>query len=93
MVYMSIAQVQVVVDQEEIKRQISEKLDETYREVMFTWDVDEMVKRTCMSKSFLEEEFLSDPRMRLLQRQKPRGKRFWFYEPSLEVMKEIMSEW
>lgn len=90
---MSIAQVQVVVDQEEIRKQITEKLDETYREVMFTWDVDEMVKRTCMSKSFLEEEFLSDPRMRLLQRQKPRGKRFWFYEPSLKVMREIMDEW
>lgn len=89
----TIAQVQVVVDQEEIRKQISEKLDETYREAMFTWDVDEMVKRTCMSKSFLEEEFLSDPRMRLLQRQKPRGKRFWFYEPSLKVMQEIMDEW
>lgn len=90
---MSIAQVQVVVDQDEIRSQINEKLDETFREVMFTWDIDEMAKRTCMSKSFLEQEFLHDPRMRLLQRQKPRGKRFWFYEPSLKVMKEIMDEW
>lgn len=90
---MSIAQVQVTVDQEEIRKQISEQLDEVYREAMFTWDVDEMVKRTCMSKSFLEEEFLKDPRMRLLQRQKPKGKRFWFYEPSLQVITEIMDEW
>lgn len=90
---MSIAQVQVVVDQEEIRRQISEKLDETYREAMFTWDIEEMAKRTCMSKSFLEQEFLHDPRMRRLQRQKPRGKRFWFYEPSLKVIQQIMDEW
>lgn len=90
---MSIAQVQVVVDQEEIRSQINEKLEETFREVMFTWDIDEMAKRTCMSKSFLEQEFLHDPRMRLLQRQKPRGKRFWFYEPSLKVMHQIMDEW
>lgn len=90
---MSIAQVQVTVDQDEIRKQISKQLDEVYREAMFTWDVDEMVKRTCMSKSFLEEEFLKDPRMRLLQRQKPKGKRFWFYEPSLKVIQEIMDEW
>lgn len=90
---MSIAQVQVVVDQEEIRSQINERLDETFREVLFTWDIKEMTKRTCMSESFLEQEFLHDRRMRLLQRQKPRGKRFWFYEPSLKVMKEIMDEW
>lgn len=90
---MSIANIQVVVDQDEVRNQINERLDETFREVMFTWDVDEMAKRTCMSKSFLEQEFLNDPRMRLLQRQKPRGKRYWFYEQSLEVMKQIMDEW
>lgn len=90
---MNIAQVEVVVDQEEIKKQITKKMDETFKEVMFTWDIDEMSKRTCMSKTFLEQEFLSDPRMRLLQRQKPKGKRFWFYQQSLEVMQEIMNEW
>lgn len=90
---MSIAQVQVVVDQEEIRRQIREKLDETYREVMFVWDINEMEKRLCMGRTFLEEEFLSDDRMRRLQRQRGKGKRFWFYEPSLKVIKEIMDEW
>lgn len=90
---MSIAQVQVVVDQEEIRRQIREKLDETYREVMFVWDINEMEKRLCMGRTFLEEEFLSDDRMRVLQRQRGKGKRFWFYEPSLKVIKEIMDEW
>lgn len=90
---MSIAQVNVVVDQKEIRNHINEKLDETFREVMFTWDIEEMSKRTCMSKSFLEQEFLHDPRMRSLQRMKPKGKRFWFYEPSKNVMQEIMDEW
>ncbi|MGM7637602.1 hypothetical protein [Bacillus sp. Hm123] len=44
-------------------------------------------------KSFLEREFLHDPRMRLLERRKEKGKRYWFYEQSLEVMKEIMDGW
>ncbi|WP_185960092.1 hypothetical protein [Planococcus soli] len=52
-----------------------------------------MAKRTCMSKSFLENEFLDDPRMKLLERRKEKGKRFWFYEESLIVMKELMDEW
>lgn len=90
---MTIAQVSVVVDQDEIRKQIEEKMDKTYREVMFTWDINEMSKRLCMGKTFLEAEFLQDSRMKLLQRQKPNSKRFWFYEPSLKVIKEIMDEW
>ena len=90
---MSFAKINVEINQEELKNYVNEKLDEAFREVLFTWDLDEMVKRTCMSKSFLENEFLHDPRMRLLQRQKPRGKRFWFYEPSKKVIQEIMDEW
>lgn len=46
-----------------------------------------------MGKTFLEEEFLHDPRMKLLERRKEKGKRFWFYEQSLVVMREIMDEW
>lgn len=90
---MSFAKINVEVNQEELKGYINKKLDETFQEVLFTWDINEMSKRTCMSRSFLEEEFLLDPRMRLLERRKPKGKRFWFYEPSKKAMEEIMSEW
>jgi hypothetical protein len=80
-------------DQREIKSYIDEKLDEIIHETFFMWDIDQMAKRTCMSKTFLENEFLKDPRMRLLERRKEKGKRYWFYEQSLEVMKEIMDQW
>jgi hypothetical protein len=90
---LNIAEVKVNVNQSEVKAYINQKLEETLREALFTWDLDQMSKRTCMSKSFLENEFLQDPRMRLLERRKEKGKRFWFYEQSLEVMKEIMNEW
>lgn len=81
------------VNQSEIRSYINQKLEEQLKEALFTWDLDQMSKRTCMSKTFLENEFLQDPRMRLLERRKEKGKRFWFYEQSLEVMKEIMDEW
>ncbi|MDR4318426.1 Domain of uncharacterised function (DUF771) [Niallia circulans] len=90
---MNIAEVKVNVNQSEVKSYINQKLEETLREALFTWDLDQMSKRTCMSKSFLENEFLQDPRMRLLERRKEKGKRFWFYEESKQVMKEIMDEW
>jgi len=91
--HMSVIQISTEVDQEFIKKEIQENLDKAFREVMFVWDVTEMSKRLCMGRTFLEEEFLSDDRMRVLQRQRGKGKRFWFYEPSLKVIKEIMDEW
>ena len=90
---MQIAEVKVDVNQDEIRNYINQKLEESLGEALFTWDLDQMSKRTCMSKSFLENEFLHDPRMRLLERRKEKGKRFWFYEESKQVMKEIMNEW
>lgn len=85
--------IEVNVEQDEIRRYINEKLDESMRTTLFTWDINEMSKRTCMGKTFLEQEFLHDPRMKLLERRKEKGKRLWFYEPSLKAMQEIMDEW
>lgn len=85
--------IEVNVEQDEIRSYINEKLDESMRETLFTWDIVEMSKRTCMSRTFLEQEFLHDPRMRLLERRKEKGKRFWYYEDSLKAMRIIMDEW
>lgn len=90
---MNLVELTVNINEDEIRKYIHEKLDEHLRNIFFTWDIDEMSKRTCMSKSFLENEFLRDPRMKLLERRKEKGKRFWFYEESKKVMKEIMEEW
>lgn len=90
---MPIAKVNVDVDEGEIKSYINQQLDKMLHETLFMWDIDQMAKRTCMSKSFLENEFLHDPRMKILERRKEKGKRYWFYEESLKVMKEIMDEW
>lgn len=90
---MTIANVNIEVNQHEIRDYINKKLDESLRKALFTWDIVEMAKRTCMSRTFLEQEFLHDPRMKILERRKEKGKRLWFYEPSLKVMQEIMDEW
>jgi hypothetical protein len=91
--YMNIAEINLNVNNEELRKHINEKLDESINEALFTWDIEQMSKRTCMSKSFLENEILRDPRMKLLERRKEKGKRFWFYEESKLVIREIMDEW
>ncbi|MCO4849676.1 hypothetical protein [Bacillus vallismortis] len=90
---MPIVNLDVDVNQTEIRDYINQQLDQVIRESLFVWDIETMSKRTCMSKSFLENEFLRDPRMKLLERRKEKGKRFWFCEESKQVMKEIMDEW
>lgn len=90
---MPIAQINIDVNQCEIKNYINQKIEESLRTSLFTWDIEEMAKRTCMSKSFLENEFLHDPRMKLLERRKEKGKRYWFYEQSMAAMKNIMDGW
>lgn len=90
---MPIAEICVNVNNEEVKGFINQKLDEFINEAFFTWDIGQMSKQTCMSKSFLENEFLHDPRMKLLERRKEKGKRYWFYEESKRVIREIMDEW
>lgn len=90
---MAFAKIAVDINHEEIRQQVNEKLDEAIQQALFTWDIDQMAKRTCMSKSFLENEFLHDPRMKILERRKEKGKRYWFYEESLQAMKQIMDSW
>lgn len=90
---MPIANLHVDVDESEIRDYIREQLDNKIQSVMLLWDVEEMVKRTCMSKTFLENEFLQDPRMKLLERRKEKGKRYWLYKESIEVIQQIMNEW
>ncbi|MBT2166869.1 hypothetical protein KLH74_07265 [Bacillus subtilis] len=90
---MKMFEVNVEINNSLISNYIKQRLDEKINDILFTWDIDQMSKRTCMSKSFLENEFLRDPRMKLLERRKEKGKRFWFYEESKEVMKQIMDEW
>lgn len=90
---MSIAKIDVSINQDEIKEYINEKIDQTLRQTLLFWDVVEMEKRMCMSRSFIENEFLHDPRLKLLERRKEKGKRFYPYEESLRIIASIMDSW
>lgn len=90
---MGLVNIHIEMNKEQIEKYIKEQLEIEQRQLLLFWDVTEMMRQTCMSKSFLENEFLQDPRMKLLERRKEKGKRYWFYKESVEVLHEIMNEW
>lgn len=75
---------------DEIRSQVSEIMKST--DEMWLWDVETMIEKTAMGKTFLEEEFLSDPRMKLIEIKKVR-KRWYPVMEAKRVMTEIMEEW
>lgn len=84
--------VHVTVDEAAIKEYIQQQIDKNVRETFLLVDLEKLVHMTNMSAKFLENEILCDPRMKLLERRKSR-KRWWIYEESIEVIKEITNEW
>lgn len=90
---MPIVKLDIDIDQEVVKKHIDKRLDEAMHNEFFLWDIDRMSKITCMSRSYLEQEILCHPRMRLLERRKSKGKRFWYAKESLEAIRDILDEW
>ncbi len=88
---MPLANIEVSVNEEEIKQHVYDRLDEMIRESLILIDVETLAKKMCISKRFLEDEFLSDIRMKAIERRKSR-KRLYFYDEVIPVIKEIVYE-
>ncbi|MGF2619214.1 hypothetical protein [Bacillus cereus] len=86
------ANVQVNIDEKAIKEYIQQQIDQQIHETLLMVDLEKLAVITSMSRRFLEDEILSDPRMRLIERRRNR-KRWWFYKQALKVITEIVDEW
>lgn len=56
---------QVQIDEVAVKEQIRERITELVKEVdaeMVFWDAKELMRRTCMSWNFIQQQFFFDPR-------------------------------
>lgn len=49
---MQFAELNISLNQDELRTYINDQLNSAIAKTLFTWDIDEMSKRTCMSKSF-----------------------------------------
>lgn len=90
---MSIAKIDVQIDEEFVIQQLKELVGETGRGTLLFWDIDEISKRTCLDKSYLTKHILMDHRMKVYERRRGKGKRIWLYEGSVQALKEIIDEW
>lgn len=86
------ANIEIAIDRQAIKDYIHNKLDEEVRETLWFVDVDKLCQLTCMSKRYLEDEILSDVRMRAIERRKER-KRWYPAKQALAVIEEITYNW
>jgi len=70
---------------EEIRRRIAEMVKEVDAEYVF-WDAKELMRRTCMSWNFIQQQFFFDPRF-------PKAKvgSKWYF-PARET-REFLEQW
>jgi hypothetical protein len=88
---MALANVEVSLNEDEIKQYVESRLEDMIRESLILIDVETLSKRMCISRRFLEDEFLSDIRMKAIERRKSR-KRLYFYDEVIPVIREIIYE-
>lgn len=86
------AQVQVEIDQEQIKEYIESEIQKVINQQLLLVDINKLAQLTSMSPRFLEEYILSDPRVRLHERRRDR-KRWWIYEPTMKAILSIVNDW
>lgn len=86
------ANVNIELDNKSIKEYIQKKIDEQIDESLFLVDVETLSKKCSMSRRYLEEEFLKDPRFKLIEKTKVR-KRFYYWKEAKRVIEEIIEEW
>ncbi|MFC4305751.1 hypothetical protein [Cohnella boryungensis] len=86
------AKVHIEVDQKEIARIIEEQISRQVHQQLLLLDINKIAELTSMSVRYLEDEILSDPRVRMYERKKQR-KRWWLAQPTLKAIEEIVSNW
>lgn len=86
------AQVNVEIDQKQVKQIIEQELQKQIHQNLLFVDINKLAEITCMSVRYLEDEILCDPRVRIHERRKSR-KRWWLYEPTIKAIVEITDEW
>lgn len=86
------SKVTVDMNYDEIKNYIQKQIDTTIKREKLFVDINDLVQITSCSKGWLEEELLSDVRVRVHERRKNR-KRLWLYKETIDAIKEIADEW
>lgn len=90
--YMFITKFEVDLDPHALQQYTDKRLDDAIQAQLWLVDLDKIAKLTCMSKRWLEDEIITDSRMKAIEIKKNR-KRWWPAKQAFEVINEITSEW
>lgn len=82
----------IQIDEKAVKEYIEEQLQKQVNQQLFLVDINKLSELTCMSIRYLEDEILSDPRVKIHERRKNR-KRWWLAEQTFKAIEEIIDEW
>lgn len=91
-VFMIPANIEVSLDGQAIQQYVDKKIDDAIQAQMWLVDLEKISELTCMSKRWLEDEIISDVRMKAIEIKKNR-KRWWPAKQAFEVINELTSEW
>lgn len=86
------AEITIQLDDKAIQAHIQNQLDAAIQKSLWWVDVNRLVELTSMSKRMLEQEILSDYRMRAIEIRKSQ-KRYYEAARAFEVIKEIVDSW
>lgn len=82
----------IQIDAKAVNDFIEKQLQKQINQQLLLVDVNKLSEITCMSVRYLEDEILSDPRVRIHERRKNR-KRWWLAQPTFKAIDEITAEW
>lgn len=86
------AEVRVTIDEKAIQEYVQLELKKQVHQQLLLVDIERLSELTSMSARYLEDEFLSDPRVRVHERRKNR-KRWWVAKPTFEAILDIVDGW
>lgn len=86
------AKLEVVVDEQLVKDEVKKQVSSIVFNQLWFVDLEKIAELSSMSKRYLEDEVVSDVRMKAIEIRKNR-KRWWPAEKAFEVIMEITSEW
>lgn len=91
---MEFAEINIEINKNEVKNYLENLLHEQAKPRLILADLEELIRLTCMGKTFLESYILNDSRVKQYERRLgEHGKRYWIYEPVEKVILEIVDEW
>lgn len=84
--------IELNLDQQAIGQYVEKQIQDAIRAKLWLVDLEKISELTCMSKRWLEDEIISDPRMKVIEIKKNR-KRWWPAKQAFEVISEITGQW